>query len=337
MVAGALAASAIACAGPARTVPGARPLEEPAWENVFEPVPPLLLAIRPRLLRADPTYGPLLRRALELARTRSRVVASTRAIDAFENADEVIFGLNDSGGLPIGEGDLVAVLLGVRADIDPGTLVDGQGRALWVPGPNGRVRELSREADEQGQPLEASLFELPGRTWVIASGEARIRARDAFVRPGARPRLPIDDGGLAVLRVQGSSLVAQVPFLRPPAALAPLGADLQSLTLTLAPGAMGYVEARLTYFNDQRAGAAEAVLRETLAALARKKPGGVAWGWLSGASVERASGGSMVAVKAALPPEMLSVFEGAGRARPAARESAPGPKALEGGAPGAAP
>ena len=45
---------------------------------------------------------------------------------------------------------------------------------------------LVHEGDEQGEPVRASLFELPGRTWVIASGAARARARDTFLRPRAR-------------------------------------------------------------------------------------------------------------------------------------------------------
>ena len=54
---------------------------EPRWEDVFDTMPELVAVIHPAALRSDPVYGSLLRRAIELARQQSRVVAETRALD----------------------------------------------------------------------------------------------------------------------------------------------------------------------------------------------------------------------------------------------------------------
>src|SRR6185437_9450908 len=195
---------------------------EPHWEDVFDTTPELLAVLHPLALRADPVYGPLLRRAIELARQQSTVVAQSRALDSVEDAEEVILGVRTGGangepGRATADeaSEVVVVLRGVRADIDPATLVDGDGKPLWQPGPQGAVRELVR-GDESGHGAQpVSLFELPGRTWVIASGEARLRARGVFARPLGRPALHFEGGGgkdapsgsLALLRMDGPSLV----------------------------------------------------------------------------------------------------------------------------------
>src|ERR1019366_6462314 len=109
-------------------------------------------------------------------------------------AEEVIIGLRL--GRFDTDTDVVVVVRGVRADVDPAALVDADGRPLWAPGPTGRVRELVRAGTGSGaesseaprNEIPASLFELPGRTWVIASGEARARARSAFAHAPARSR-----------------------------------------------------------------------------------------------------------------------------------------------------
>ena len=66
---------------------------EPRWEDVFDTTPELLAVIHPTALRKDRVYGPLLRRAIDLVREQSRVVAETRALDAMEDAEEVIVGV----------------------------------------------------------------------------------------------------------------------------------------------------------------------------------------------------------------------------------------------------
>jgi hypothetical protein len=275
---------------------------------VFDTTPELLVVVRPQALRKDKVYGPLMRRAMEVARERSRVVASTRALDAMEDAEEVIVGVRPD--TPDHPGELVLVERGVRSDVDPGKLVDAEGRALWAPGPGGRVRELVRERDEHGATIAASLFELPGRTWVVVSGDARARAREAFAHPFDRPALDLDPNALAIVRIDGTSLVARVPALKDLGRLGAVGRRLGSVTLTLPPGGEGAVRAALTYQDEDAAAFAEVTLREAIDALARAKPERLAW--LGSARVERPD--KRVILTAPLPPHLVDALLHAGSA-----------------------
>jgi hypothetical protein len=230
-------------------------------------------------------YGPLVGRAIELAREHTPLVAATGALDAMEDAEEVIIGLRESDRDQ--GGDVVMVVRGVRANVDPANIVDEAGRALWAPSPNAlatNVRELLRtpaEAARQGAGVtpDASLFELPGRTWVIATGGARARARDAFARPAAVASDPlgVPSSALAVLRLKGPSLVTRVRALRPPGLLAPLGRSLATATVVLTPGEDAAIRATLLYNDEQAVALAQATIRETLDALFRAKPDDYAW------------------------------------------------------------
>lgn len=300
----------LSCGGPPRTAAKSPPVAETRWQDVFDTVPELLLVIRPNALRANDLYGPLLRRVEELARERSRVVAATRAMDAIEDADEVVFGLYSSAADDPEANDFIAVVLGVRADIDPETLVDADGHPLWTPGPSGPVRELIRERDEQGQPIQASLFELPGRTWVIASGRARTHAREALARTAAaaagRPRpdpAPLDPEALAYVRIDGPSFSARVPALRPPSPLAALGSGLRWVSFELAPDARNPVQASLAYASPGVAAAAESAARDAVDAIRRKRPQG--FEWVGDATVRRPAASTEVALSAPLPPKLL--------------------------------
>jgi hypothetical protein len=281
------------------------PVLEARWQDAFDAPPRVLVALRPGALQTDPVYGPLLRRVLDLARQRSRVVTATRAIDAMEGAEEVLVGVDGVGSDDTAEGDLVAVVIGVRADVDPGELVDSDGNPQWSVGPSGRVRELIRDHDEQGEPLEASLFELPGRTWVIASGQARLRSRDAFARPRGRPDpVDLEPDALAVLRIDGPSLVARVPVLRPPSELAAIGHGMRSVTFELASRSAEPVRALLVYATPEAAAAAEQTVRVALDAVRSAKPAGLAW--LGAATLDRAAGGTRVVLAAPLPPTLVA-------------------------------
>jgi hypothetical protein len=297
---------------------------EPRWEGLLDPPPELLVAIRPQALRRDKVYGPLLRRAIELAREQSRVVAATRALETLEDADEVIIGARDPGPDSRREASLVIVLLGVRADIDPARLVDDNGRFLWVPAMAGPVRELMRapsERDSDSEGTNASLFELPGRTWVIASGGARPAARAtlAQTRTGAagssearertqtrtgaagsseaRERTLIEEvvdlapEAVAMLRLSGPALVARTRALRPPGLLAPLGRDLAAVTVVLSGGDDAVLRATLSYNAPQAVAPAESTLHEALEALSRAKS--PTFAWLRAAST-KATGSSLV-------------------------------------------
>ncbi|HEX3344463.1 MAG TPA: hypothetical protein VHS09_07805, partial [Polyangiaceae bacterium] len=235
----ALAACVVALALPAcGGGPPPRPPEsdrtEPHWQDVFETTPELLVVVRAQAAKRDRVYGPLLKRAIEVGRERSAAVASTRVLDAMGDAEEVIVGLRPD--TPDAPGELVLVARGVPADIDPGKLVDADGAALWGPGPPGAVRELVRERDEHGHPAGASLFELPGRTWVIAEGAARVRAREAFAHPFDRPAMKLDPSAVAIVRIDGPSLVQHVRALQDLGGLAAVGHHLRSVTFLLPPG-----------------------------------------------------------------------------------------------------
>jgi hypothetical protein len=254
---------------------------EPRWQDVFETTPEILVVVRATEVREDRVYGPLLRRALELVREQSRAALATSALDAISDADELIVG---------GEvGELVLVARGVRADVDPAKLVDDEGRPLWTLGPSGPVRELTRAADAHGQAVAASLFELGGRTWVIAEGAARQRAREAFAHPLGRPAvvdlaLPGATHALAAARVDGDSLVRHVHALRDLGGLAALGRHLRSITLVLPPGAERSLRAVLAYGDDDSAAAAAVTATDAIGAVARSRRESL--DWLSSAKIE---------------------------------------------------
>jgi hypothetical protein len=260
-----------------------------------------LVVVRPRSLRQDKTYGPLLAHAVAAARANNRVVAATRALDAVEDADEVLVGV-DAGSSDAR--DLVVVTRGVRADLDPGKLSDGEGHTLWQPGPSGAVRELVCERDAHGADIGASLFELPGRTWVIASGEARARARDVFAHPVNRPIPELERDALAVVRLDGPSLVRHTRQLQGTGPLSALGHHLQWAAAALPPGDERVVRATLSYTDDDSAGVAEIAVRETLMALARSKSDRFAW--LGSATVERAD--RRIVIRSPLPPELVDAL-----------------------------
>lgn len=277
--------------------------QEPRWQDVFLDVTELFVVVRPKALREDRIYGPLLRRAIRLAREQSKVVAATRMAESVEDAEEVVLGLSDAAGRAP---EAVLVENGVRSDVDPAKLVDENGGLFWTPGPSGPIRELVHDAarkDASDDP-DASLFELPGRTWVIASGPARDRARDVFAHPLNRP-LPAysaaDDRALAFLRIDGATLVSRVKPLRGSGALAAVGHKLVSAVLSLPPGAEHSLRVVLDYADEDAAFAAESVLRDTISALGRTASPTLAW--LGNAKVERTQ--SSVLATAPLPPQLI--------------------------------
>jgi hypothetical protein len=149
----------------------------------------------------------------------------------------------------------------------------------------GPVRELVRERDERGQPLEASLFELESRTWVIAVGDARARAREVFAHPIGRPAFTLDPDALATVRIDGPSLVKRIRALQPLGGLAAIGRKLQSLTALLPPGSEGSLELVLAYGEEDAAAFAEVAAKQVIEAIGRKKPERMAW--LAAAKVDR--------------------------------------------------
>jgi hypothetical protein len=302
----------LGCAAPPSPRPVAKAIVEPRWQDVFETVPELLVVVRAKAAREDRVYGPLLRRALQLARERSGAVGSTHALEAMSDAEELVVGLRPDSVRGAGEQpEMVLVARGVRADIDPGKLTGDDGQLLWGPGPSGNVRELVQAGDAHGHPGSASLFELPGRTWVIAEGDARTRAREAFAHPSNRPGIDLDPQALAIIRVDGPSLVARVRPLQDLGGLAAIGRHLRALTIVLPPGADRAVRATWTYTDDDAAALSEVALGELVGAASRAGKAG--WlRWIAGAKVERAQ--RSVVASAPLPPQLVDGLLQAGTA-----------------------
>jgi hypothetical protein len=271
---------------------------EPRWESLLDPPPEVLLVVRPRALRRDAVYGPLLERAIGLARQHSKVVTAAKTLETIENADEVIVGAPDLSAV-----DFVVVVRGVPAEVDPARLVDEGGQPLWTSAAAGPVRELARAAsrrngdgDDAGPPVDASLFELPGRTWVITTGKECARARTYLSNPTAPrgdgpnqlgdhlgnllsngPDNGLDPQAVAILRLSGPALVHRVRAFRPPGVLAPLGHELANITVVLSSGSDALLRATFSYTSERAVVPAETTLRESLAALSDAKPQTFAW------------------------------------------------------------
>jgi hypothetical protein len=283
----ALALASTACAGAAPAARGGLVVDrgpaehaEAHWEPLFTPTPDVFIVVRPQALLGDAAYGPVLRGALALAREKSHLVASAGPAEVLEGADEVLVAARDRGDPA--EVDVIAVVRGVPAEVDPARLVDEAGHFLWVVGPtrpSPDVTELWRAprsgqgSAEDADDADASLFELPGRTWVLAAGAARARARDVLSRPDtAVHRVEGDEkGALALVRMRGTSLVRRVQALRSPALLSPIGHALDAVTLALARGD-GSIQATLSYKDRPSVDAAEATVKDALRAFAEHAP-----------------------------------------------------------------
>jgi hypothetical protein len=304
------AGAAGACGGAPPPPPKEEAPAEARWEDAFDTLPELLVVVRAKAAREDRIYGPLLHRALVLAREQNKAVGATSALEAMSDAQELV--LSWRPDTIDGPGEQVVVASGVRADVDPATLVDDGGQPLWAAGPSGRVRELVRDRDEHGHPVGASLFELPGRTWVIAQGPARERARQAFAHPFGRPPIiDIDPQALAFVRIDGPSLVTRARPLQDLGGLAAVGHHLRSILFSLRPGAEHTVAATLAYADDDAAGTAEVALQEVVGAVRRThRPATLAW--LASAQLQH--GVKTVAVTAPLPAQLLEALLHAGSA-----------------------
>ena len=175
----------------------------------------------------------------------------------------------------------------------------------------------------------ATLFVLGGRTWVIATGDAVARAREALAHPRDHVRTLLswaDDGTGAPLRegeeiarvdLPGGALRSRDRRLVD-GALAPLGRTLERASVSLLPGTEGVIVVHLAYPAAEDAGAAAARAQEVVDAFRRgligsadakdEKPSGAARGQDRDGS------------RAAAPP--LAGDDGQGGARRTASEPA---------------
>jgi hypothetical protein len=262
----AIALAAAACGGGNARPAAAPPSNEPAWADTFEKAPRLMAVIHPQAIRRDPVYGPLLTQASQKAAGLSAAVAATRALEAFESAEEIVVAIWDDGhdtpSQPSsGHQDAIVVVSGVRGDVDPSRVVDAAGHTLWQSaGVGGRVPELVRT--EAGET--ASLFTLSHRTWVIALGGARDRARVAFATPSGRPEIKYDHDALLSVRLYGPAVVDRFVALQRGKDLDALGAKLNWVSIALAPGKDGALVVALEYSDDEAAARAEVVVKHVV-------------------------------------------------------------------------
>ncbi len=217
-----------------------------------------MAVIHPQAIRRDPVYGPLLTQASQKAAGLSAAVAATRALEAFESAEEIVVAIWDDGhdtpSQPSsGHQDAIVVVSGVRGDVDPARVVDAAGHTLWQSaGVGGRVPELVRT--EAGET--ASLFTLSHRTWVIALGGARDRARVAFATPSGRPEIKYDHDALLSVRLYGPAVVDRFVPLQRGKDLDALGAKLNWVDIALAPGKDGALRVVARQVGRRRRGRA---------------------------------------------------------------------------------
>ena len=170
-------------------------------------------------------------------------------------------------------------------------------------GPPGRCRELvSRARRGRATSRRVAPSELPGRTWVIASGgDARARAREAFLHPL--------DSCAASGSLPGRARVGtdRRPFARPahsraPSARRPSGRRAAPSCLDVAPTDGDYPRSRAhagVRADEDAAAFAEVTTRDAIEAVGRKKPPELEWLWSSSVTVERS--GKRVAAHLPLP------------------------------------
>ena len=261
-------------ASESRAVSADRP---PRIEDVFDGDPALLVVVRPTKLTRDPLYGPLIRRASQLASARVAVAEAvgTTTLAALERTDEVILGVYDRDAR-----DAVIALRGVPADVEASRVLDTNGKPLWA-----HVHDLPRGIEELAPAdpaASAALFVLPRRAWVVAVGGAVARARMVFVEGAHRAGISlgtIDDGSLVVARLRGGALLRARPSLAD-GPLAPVARDLDVVSVSLEPGpegAVGEVVGRFEYGELPFAERAERCVADVLAAFTQKYEAGAPW------------------------------------------------------------
>ena len=230
----------------------------------------LVIMVRPRALAEDPMYGPILRRAAQIAAANVRSIrAGSTMLEAFEAADDLVVAVRgdaeNSALKRARELDAVIVVGGVPSGIDPAKLVDSEGKPLWrvLSEKNPHIIELL--------PVETSaagrLFILPDRTWVIGVGEGAFRVGAALSRSESTAYLP-EPRPPFMVKLRGESL--ERIRARTRSALAPLTDRLLGVNLALTSGGEGEIRATFAYSDDQAATHAELRGREVIDLLAEK-------------------------------------------------------------------
>lgn len=298
VLSGVLAASALSC-GDNRAPAAPVAASEPSYPSALDPKAPLVLLVRPDALRRDEVFGPLVSALSRLA--ASRGISGDRELEAFESAEEVVIAMDAESFKPgkdvFGATSGVVALRGVRANLAPEKLLDGDGRLLFRSArPRGRVTEHEGYSEE---PL--ALFVLPKRTWVVAFGAATSRARAALSEAKAKAPPSFDPEALLELRIDGASLIERAPKLER-GDLA-LGRRLDEIRFVLRPGRGGAL-VTLSYADDDAAAWAENTLVRVVKAFSRRLEG--AFAWLGSATVVRE--GASVRVRVAVPARVVEAL-----------------------------
>jgi hypothetical protein len=254
----------------------------------------LTLSIRPRVLSRDPVYGPLVRKAIRLTAASKRVNIGATALDAIQEADEILIAVRSSEPL-----DAVVVVSGVPSGIDVEKVVDDSGKSPWGASsrtPNGLTEILVRESDPP-----TLLYPVGERTWVFGAGKAARRVRDRLGLRSTRPGpVSVTDDAPVTIHVRGELLERLRGIAR--SGLRPVVDHLTEITLSLSQGNKGTVLCALIYEDERAAATAEGRTSEILAILPEKVSPRLEF--LKHAEIKRQ--GRTVAVTATLPPDLLA-------------------------------
>lgn len=309
-----LAPAVAGCGGGAERPTAARRALAPQWQDVFDGTPELYAVVRPQAIKKDAVYGSFFRSLLRVAQAKTEMTGVT-ALEALEGCDEIILGVRrDAAGDARMLDDAAIVFRGVPASLDPAKMTDTSGAPLFrLLGEHAKAPEYERVGGADGRrgPSSGSLFVLPERTWVVALGSARERAREAFRTPFGRPAPKTDPAALAVVRLDAGAFVRGQRIEKSPA-LGPLTRKLESLSFSLAPGKGGVI-ATLRYQDEDASAWAEMHAKRLLEELARidtenaggprRGPQPFALGWLKDAQVTHE--GNALKVRLSVPARLL--------------------------------
>jgi hypothetical protein len=213
----------------------------------------LVVALSPTRLMRDPSYGPIFQRASRLAAAKSpgtQIHGTT--LEALEQSDAIVVGVKDGTDL-----DAVIIVAGVPSGFDAMRLVDGEGHALWKPSHEPSIAgviEMERAspvATSIATEAPAAFFVLPGRTWILATGPARERVRDALVRSAPAAPFVAERHELVTVAL-GRDVLDRVRRRVGPG-LAPIAAGLLRVEATFGDGEQGQVGAVFFYDDARRA------------------------------------------------------------------------------------
>jgi hypothetical protein len=276
----------VGCGGPPKAPPASP--QSAAWADVLEGNEAMVAVVRPKALFRDPLFGPLVRAGFAATMARE---GSTPSLDVLASAEQLVVVASADR-----RNGTMLVLEGVPADKSPDRVGDERGQALFKKGAD--ARGVSEWVSTHGPDL--SLFELPHRTWVIASDAMQRRARAAFANPTGRP-VPSygDEKALAIVRIDGAELLRGRP--RAHGTMAQVTDHLEAVIGELMPGKLG-LNVIVRYNNDDQAGFSAIALEDIKKRLAADPSRRFAW--MSTATIAR-EGNRDVRIHVDLPQDFV--------------------------------